>query len=59
MSYNYHPYQLYAYELSNKKLREENEEIEAKERGEKTLTEAIEEAFENELNEEQKKLHPG
>ena len=59
MTYNYHPNQLFAYELANERLRQENEEIEAQERGEATLSESVQEAFEHELQEEEKKLAPG
>lgn len=32
MSHNYHPFQLYAYNLQNKRLREDNEEADRAER---------------------------
>lgn len=49
LSHNYHPFQLYAYKLQNKRLREQNEEAEAVEKHQETATQALEAAFESEL----------
>lgn len=37
MNHNYHPAQLYAYDLYNKDIRKQNEAAEVHERGEKTF----------------------
>jgi hypothetical protein len=37
LSHNYHPFQLFAYELANKQIRKQNEAAEANEKGEKTF----------------------
>lgn len=59
LSYNYHPFQLYAYKLHNEQIRQQNEEADRKDRGETTRAEAIEEAFEAELAAETKKIGQG
>lgn len=38
---NYHPVQLFAYELHNKHIRSQNEAAEAHEKGEKTFDDAL------------------
>lgn len=37
ISYNYHPFQLFTYELLNKQIRKQNEAAQANEKGEKTF----------------------
>lgn len=37
LSHNYHPAQLFSYELHNKYIRKQNEAFEAQEKGEKTF----------------------
>ena len=37
ISHNYHPVQLFTYELQNKYIRKQNEAFEAQEKGEKTF----------------------
>ena len=49
MTYNYHPFQLYAYKLQNKAIRQQNEEAELEEKGEVPQSRALEEAFAQEL----------
>ena len=59
MSYNYHPLQLFSYKLHNDYIRAENEEADRKEKGETTLADATQDAFEAELAIESKKLGQG
>ena len=43
ISHNYHPFQLFAYELQNKYIRKQNENFEAQEKGEKTFDQVFSE----------------
>ena len=43
ISHNYHPFQLFAYELQNKYIRRQNEAFEAQEKGEKTFEQVFSE----------------
>ena len=40
LNHNYHPYQLFTYELANKHIRKQNEAAEKEEKGEKTFDQA-------------------
>ena len=59
LSYNYHPFQLFAYKQQNKRIKQQNEEAERSERKETTHGEALEAAFEAELAHESGKLAKG
>lgn len=59
MSYNYHPFQLYAYKLQNRRIKQQNEEAEQSEKKELTRSQALEAAFETELAHESDKLPRG
>lgn len=45
VTHNYHPGQLFLYDLQNKAIRENNEAVEKNEKGEKTLQDAIFDEF--------------
>ena len=59
MTYNYHPFQLYAYKLQNKAIRQQNEDAELEEKGQVPQSKALEEAFAQELELETSKLPQG
>lgn len=59
MTYNYHPFQLYAYKLQNDTIRRQNEEAEQEEQGQLPRSKALEEAFAQELEAETGKLPQG
>lgn len=59
IGHNYHPFQLFYYNLQNKRLRAQTEQYEARQQGKQSESESIEEIFENELAAEASKLPPG
>jgi hypothetical protein len=58
-SYNYHPFQLFTYEVYNRNLAIENENYETKKSGQKTLADEMQEYTDHIIAEEEAKLPEG